>query len=81
MAHVFISYVHQKRDVVDRLAKELRNRGVTVWLDRDDIEPGARWRDAIKKAIIENMAEPKFPMPPVNRKPKTSALVICRLEE
>jgi 5S rRNA maturation endonuclease (ribonuclease M5) len=51
LAHVFISYVHQNRDVVDRLAKELRNRGVTVWLDRDDIEPGARWRDAIKKAI------------------------------
>jgi hypothetical protein len=24
---------------------------VTVWLDRNDIEPGARWRDAIRKAI------------------------------
>jgi hypothetical protein len=50
-AHVFISYVHQNRDLVDRLATELRNSGVTVWLDRNDIEPGARWRDAIEKAI------------------------------
>jgi hypothetical protein len=51
LAHVFISYVHQNRDVVDRLAKELRNSCVSVWLDRNDIEPGARWRAAIKNAI------------------------------
>jgi hypothetical protein len=51
MPHVFISYVRENRDVVDRLARELKSRGVTVWLDRNDIEPGARWRDAIKNAI------------------------------
>jgi len=51
VAHVFISYVLQNRDLVDKLANELRNRGVVVWLDRNSIEPGSRWRDAIKKAI------------------------------
>jgi hypothetical protein len=51
LAHVFISYVRENSDVVDRLAKELRDSGVTVWLDRNNIEPGARWKDAIKKAI------------------------------
>ena len=51
LSHVFISYVHENRVAVDQLAKELRDNGVTVWLDRDDIEPGARWKDAIKKAI------------------------------
>jgi HEAT repeat protein len=49
--HVFISYVRENSDIVDRLAKELSSYSVTVWLDRNDIEPGARWRDAIKKAI------------------------------
>jgi len=49
--HVFISYVRENRDIVDRLTAELLNYNVTVWLDRNDIEPGARWRDAIKKAI------------------------------
>jgi hypothetical protein len=49
---VFISYVRENSDVVDRLAKELRDSGVTVWLDRNNIEPGARWKDAIKKAIL-----------------------------
>jgi hypothetical protein len=51
LAHVFISYVRQNREVVDRLANELSKRGVIVWLDRNNISPGARWRDAIKKAI------------------------------
>src|SRR3954469_14212315 len=51
LAHVFISYVRDNRDVVDRLANEPRNGGVTVWLDRNNIDPGARWRDAIRKAI------------------------------
>jgi HEAT repeat protein len=51
LAHVFLSYVRENSDIVDRLAKELRDSGVTVWLDRNNIEPGARWKDAIKKAI------------------------------
>ncbi len=51
MAHVFISYVRENRDVIDDLAKQLANRGVVVWLDRNNIDPGARWRDAIKRAI------------------------------
>jgi hypothetical protein len=51
MPHVFISYVRENREIVDRLATELKRRGVIVWLDRNDIEPGARWREAIKNAI------------------------------
>src|ERR1700731_2231580 len=51
MPHVFISYVRENKDVVDRLEAELSSRGVRVWLDRNNIEPGARWPDAIKNAI------------------------------
>jgi TIR domain/HEAT repeats len=51
MPRVFIAYVRENADLVDRLARELKSRGVTVWLDRNDIEPGARWRDSIKDAI------------------------------
>jgi hypothetical protein len=50
MSRVLISYVRENGDV-DRLAAELKSRGVIVWLDRNDIEPGARWREAIKNAI------------------------------
>ena len=51
MSHVFICYARENGDVVDRLAAELKDKGVIVWLDRNDIEPGARWREAVKNAI------------------------------
>ena len=53
MAHVFISYVRENKETVDRLCKELRDRGVNVWLDREQIRPGERWQSAIRVAIQE----------------------------
>jgi hypothetical protein len=50
-AHAFISYVRDNGDIVDRLATDLRRSGVKVWLDRNEIMPGQRWRTAIRKAI------------------------------
>lgn len=51
MSHVFISYVRNNSATVDRLARDLRHAGVTVWLDRDAIHLGARWNEAIESAI------------------------------
>ncbi len=39
MKHVFISYVREDQEAVDRLCKELRSRDVEVWLDREEILP------------------------------------------
>jgi len=49
--HAFISYVRENKDVVDRLATDLRAMGVEVWLDRDNIMPGIDWKVAIREAI------------------------------
>lgn len=49
--HVFISYVRDNAELVMRLASELRRYGVEVWLDRERIAPGQRWRDSIRAAI------------------------------
>ena len=49
--HVFISYVRENQNQVDRLCQDLESYGVTVWLDRNDIKPGARWKSAIQEAI------------------------------
>lgn len=49
--HVFISYVREDSEAVDRLCKDLTAVGVKVWLDRNDITPGVRWRQAIRRAI------------------------------
>ena len=48
---VFISYVRENQEEVDRLCDELTQHGVRVWLDRNDITPGTRWRQAIRRAI------------------------------
>lgn len=53
MSHVFISYVREDQPRVDRLYKELRTLGVDAWLDREEIGPGQRWKDAIRVAIEE----------------------------
>ena len=49
--HAFLSYVRDDLAEVDRLAADLRVRHVDVWLDRQRILPGRRWRDAIREAI------------------------------
>lgn len=49
--HVFISYVRENQDQVDRLCQDLERHGVNIWLDRNSIKPGARWKSAIQEAI------------------------------
>ena len=51
MNKVFISYVRENIKIVDRLCQELRSHGIEVWLDRNDIAPGARWKREIRQAI------------------------------
>ena len=51
--HVFISYVHDDAPIIEKLHAELVAREIKVWLDRENISPGERWRSAIRRAIIE----------------------------
>ena len=51
MPHAFISYIREDQQTVDRLCEELRARNVEVWLDRDSIDPGQNWENAVRKAI------------------------------
>jgi hypothetical protein len=52
-AKVFVSYVREDQGDVDRPANELSGYGIQVWLDRTDIKPRYRWKDAIREAISE----------------------------
>ena len=49
--HAFVSYVHEDKEIVERLCSELREKGVALWLDREKILAGEPWRVAIRKAI------------------------------
>jgi hypothetical protein len=47
----FISYSHEDRDFVLRLASDLRDNGIIAWRDADSIQAGAIWDQEIEKAI------------------------------
>lgn len=53
MDHVFISYVHEDSEEVRSLCDELAEHEISTWLDRDEIVPGTRWKQAIRRAISE----------------------------
>jgi hypothetical protein len=48
---VFVSYVRDDLDVVDRLAAELTAAGFDVWIDHARLAPGMRWKAEIHRAI------------------------------
>lgn len=51
MTRVFVSYVREDSAVVLHLCRILEANGIQVWLDRDQLEPGVRWKSAIENAI------------------------------
>lgn len=53
--HIFISYVREDAATVDRLAGDLGSAGADIWLDRNRLKPGERWRTAIREAIEDGM--------------------------
>ncbi len=48
---VFFSYSRDDSEFVLKLASELREQGVNLWLDQLDIAAGERWDSAIEKAL------------------------------
>src|SRR5262245_29221849 len=51
-AHIFLSYYSGEADFALRLAADLKNAGVRLWVDRlDGIAVGDDWRRAIEQAV------------------------------
>lgn len=48
---IFISYVREDSDCVDRLASALSAKSFDIWIDRTHLMPGMRWERTIRKAI------------------------------
>ena len=48
---VFVSYVRDNSDEIDRICAKFRENNIEYWLDRDQIDPGKIWKKAIKTAI------------------------------
>ncbi|GGM47535.1 hypothetical protein GCM10007977_056430 [Dactylosporangium sucinum] len=48
---VFMSYMREDADTVDMIARHLKDAGIAVWIDRNDLRPAADWRKEIRAAI------------------------------
>ncbi len=53
MPRVFISYVRENSNEVQRLVHALEAREVDVWFDQTHLEVGDRWPDVIRREIAE----------------------------
>ncbi|MER8501572.1 toll/interleukin-1 receptor domain-containing protein [Mesorhizobium sp. M0145] len=51
MTHSFISYVRNDEALVNYIANILEKNAVPYWRDKNDIAPGSRWKDSIRRAI------------------------------
>lgn len=49
--YLFISYARENAEFALRLAKDLRAAGAVVWIDQLDIPFGARWDNAVQRAL------------------------------
>ena len=49
--HIFLSHVREDAKRVERLAADLKARGIETWIDRHKIKPGQQWQQAIEDAI------------------------------
>jgi hypothetical protein len=52
--HVFISYIREDSDQVDRLQHALEAGGLRVWRDTANLWPGQDWRKKIRDAITND---------------------------
>jgi hypothetical protein len=51
MTRIFLSYSRRDLEVANRLTTALEQAGHEVWIDRQDIQTGTDWQDAIVRAI------------------------------
>ncbi len=47
----FVSYSREDMEFAVRLAKDLKAKGASVWMDKIDIRPGQRWEAEIETAV------------------------------
>jgi hypothetical protein len=54
LGHVFLSYVREDSERVDKLQRQLEAAGFNVWRDVKNLWPGDLWKQKLRIAIKEN---------------------------
>ncbi|MCB9354575.1 MAG: toll/interleukin-1 receptor domain-containing protein [Lewinellaceae bacterium] len=48
---IFLAHASEDKIAVRKLYRKLKENGLEPWLDEENLHPGVRWDDEIKKAI------------------------------
>jgi len=48
---IFLSYAKEDLSIAERVYRDLRSAGLSVWFDRHSLKPGEKWKPAISEAI------------------------------
>jgi len=51
MGHIYVSYSRRDHEVVDCIVGAMKQAGLNVWIDREEIKAGEIWRTQIVEAI------------------------------
>ncbi len=54
--YVFVTYSREDYPFVEELANTLRAKGIPTWIDKENIEPGTDYHEAIKTALLNASA-------------------------
>jgi len=54
MKRIFISYAREDENIANRLYNDLKNLGLSPWIDTEKIQPGQKWRECITEAIMKS---------------------------
>lgn len=54
LTQVFLSHSSKDKPAVRRLKNELETRGLSIWMDETDIDPGSRFIDGIEKGLVDS---------------------------
>ena len=53
---LFLCYAHSDREVVHNLYRSMKDDGINIWLDLENLQPGQDWQQEICKAILKSDA-------------------------
>src|SRR5947209_4265562 len=67
---IFVSYARKDLSFVNRLQVDLDKRGITIWIDQEELQPGtADWEEAVRDAIQRALAVLLVASPNARRSP------------
>ncbi len=51
MEPIFINYVRENADIIEKICASLKRENIPYWIDREKINPGKLWKTSIREAI------------------------------